>query len=181
MCTSRLFLEKPKHFQGKALCLKWGVADTKEFLPPLVFPPESFLKEIGNSMVTRMVLHHHTLLQNSSIAHMYPKDEDKFLEGVTKAAYFLIESLGGEKFYSCLYGAPKLCRSHAPFVIDDEARLVWLDAYKQTLHDLDFPKHYLEVFWNWLEPFSLRMVNQRLNPYLPKRIVYEDIKAEFGL
>ena len=93
MCTSRLFLEKPKHFQGKALCLKWGVADTKESLPPLVFPPESFLKEIGNSMVTRMVLHHHTLLQDSAIAHMYPKDKEKFLEGVTKAADTLYEKL----------------------------------------------------------------------------------------
>ena len=90
-----------------------------------------------------------------------------------------IEALGGEKIYTYSYGSPMLCRTHAPFAIDEQASFVWLEAYKQTLHDLAFPKEWIEVFWNWIESFSLRMVNKR--NLSPMRVPYETIKGEFGI
>ena len=179
MCQSRRFLYRIKQFDGKVQCLQWGMADVKTSLPPIAFPPKTFLEHVGTKTIATMVLHHHRLLRHSSIAHMYPSDDAQFLEGVAKATHFLIEALGGEKVYTFSYGSPMLCRTHAPFVIDEDARLVWLETYKQTLHDLDFPKELIEVFWNWIEPFSLRMVNQRSRVHLSMRMPYETVKEEF--
>lgn len=179
MCQSRRLLYRVKQFDGNAQCLQWGMADITSMLPPIVFPPKTFLEQVGTGAIAKIVLHHHRLLRHSSISHMYPSNEAAFLEGVAKATHFLIEALGGEKIYTYSYGSPMLCRTHAPFAIDEQARFVWLEAYKQTLHDLAFPKEWIEVFWNWIESFSLRMVNQRT--LLPIRIPYETIKGEFGI
>lgn len=180
MCNGHHFLHKLTTTK-KSESLKWSHLNSKDSLPPILFPSPSFLEKLGAENIFKIVLHHHRLLQKSSIAHMYPTDEAHFLEGVTKASHFLIEALGGEKLYTPNYGSPAMCRTHAPFEIDDESRAVWLMAYKQTLHDLSFPKELIEEFWNWIEPFSLRMVNRRSHETHLKRFLYEDMKAEFGL
>jgi len=180
MCNGHHFLHKPA-VSKKSESLKWGITNLKASLPLIIFPTPSFLEKVGASNIAKIVLHHHRLLQKSSIAHMYPIDEEHFLEGVSKASHFLIESLGGEKVYTYSYGPPALCRTHAPFVIDDEAREVWLMLYKQTLHDLHFPKELIKEFWDWIEPFSLRMINKRSRSTPLKRFLYEDMKKEFGI
>lgn len=180
MCNGHHFLHKPT-VTKKSESLKWGNFDLKTPLPPIIFPTSSFLAKVGIDVIAKIVLHHHRLLQKSSISSMYPTDESHFLEGVSKASHFLIEALGGEKVYTFSYGSPALCRTHAPFAIDDEARGVWLMLYKQTLHDLHFPKELIKEFWNWIEPFSMRMVNRRSERAPMKRFLYEDMKAEFGL
>jgi hemoglobin len=180
MCNGHHFLHKlttPK----KSEPLKWSSFDLKASLPSIIFPTPSFLGKIGAETIPKIVLHHHRLLQKSAIAQMYPTDEAHFLEGVTKASHFLIQALGGEKTYTFSYGPPALCRTHAPFAIDDESREVWLMMYKQTLHDLDFPKELIEEFWNWIEPFSMRMVNRRSSTTPMKRFLYKDMKEEFGI
>ncbi len=180
MCNGHHFLHKlatPK----KSETLKWSSFDLKASLPPIIFPTPSFLDKVGAETIPKIVLHHHRLLQKSAIAQMYPTDDAHFLEGVTKASHFLIQALGGEKTYTYSYGPPALCRTHAPFAIDDESREVWLMMYKQTLHDLDFPKELIEEFWNWIEPFSMRMVNRRSSTTPMKRFLYKDMKEEFGI
>lgn len=180
MCNGHHFLHKlvtPK----KSETLKWSSFDLKASLPPIIFPTPSFLDKVGAETIPKIVLHHHRLLQKSAIAQMYPTDDAHFLEGVTKASHFLIQALGGEKTYTYSYGPPALCRTHAPFAIDDESREVWLMMYKQTLHDLDFPKELIGEFWNWIEPFSMRMVNRRSSSVPMKRFLYEAMKEEFGI
>ncbi|MDD3343059.1 MAG: globin [Sulfurospirillaceae bacterium] len=180
MCHGHHFLHqsnpKPKSSQ-----LKWSRADAKAKLPSIIRPSSHFLEKIGADTIAKIVLHHHRLLQKSSIAHLYPTDEVHFLEGVTKASQFLIEALGGGEVYTSVHGAPCMCRTHAPFSIDDHAREVWLMNYKQTLHDLCFPKELIEEFWNWIEPFSLRMVNHKSATTHLKHFSYEAMKAEFGI
>ncbi|AHJ14118.1 globin domain-containing protein [Sulfurospirillum multivorans] len=180
MCNGHHFLHKPS-IAKKSESLQWSPINLKAPLPAIILPKPDFLTKIGAETIHNIVLHHHRLLQKSAVAQMYPTDEAHFREGVTKASHFLIQALGGEKTYTFSYGPPSLCRTHAPFAIDDEARVVWLLAYKQTLHDLDFPKALIGEFWNWIEPFSMRMVNRRSTSVPMKRILYEDIKAEFGL
>ncbi|WP_333805050.1 globin domain-containing protein [Sulfurospirillum sp.] len=180
MYNGHHFLHKPVAIK-KNESLKWSNFNLKTPLPPIIFPSSNFLAKVGIDTIAKIVLHHHRLLQKSSIAHMYPTDESHFLEGVSKASHFMIEALGGEKVYTFSYGPPALCRTHAPFVIDDEARAVWLMAYKQTLHDLYFPKALIKEFWNWIEPFSLRMINKQSHSTPAKRFLYEDMKKEFGI
>ncbi|WP_263833606.1 globin [Sulfurospirillum oryzae] len=180
MCHGHHFMQKPAT-PKKSATLKWSSSNVKVSLPPILFPSYQLLEKVGAENIFNIVLHHHRLLQKSSIAHLYPTDDAHFLEGVTKASHFIIEALGGEKVYTPNYGPPAMCRTHAPFVIDDESRAVWLMAYKQILHDLHFPKELIEEFWNWIEPFSLRMVNRRSHETHLKRFLYEDMKAEFGL
>lgn len=180
MCQGRHFIQKPT-VAKEAENFKWSHFNPKASMPPISFPSSDFLGKVGVGAIAEIVLHHHRLLQKSSIAHLYPTDEEHFLEGVSKASHFLIEALGGEKVYTFSYGPPALCRTHAPFSIDDEGREVWLMMYKQTLHDLHFPKELIKEFWNWIEPFSMRMVNRKSDTTHLKRFLYEDMKAEFGL
>lgn len=180
MCQGRHFIQKPT-VTKEAENFKWSHFNPKASMPPILFPSPEFLGKVGVSAIAEIVLHHHHLLQKSSIAHLYPTDEEHFLEGVSKASHFLIEVLGGEKVYTFSYGPPALCRTHAPFSIDDEAREVWLMLYKQTLHDLNFPKELRGEFWNWIEPLSMRMVNRKSATTHLKRWHYADMKAEFGI
>ena len=180
MCNGHHFLHK-RIASTQPESLKWSPINLKAPLPPILFPSPSFLERVGVETIATMVLHHHRLLQKSAVAQMYPSDEAHFLEGVAKASHFIIQALGGAKTYTFRYGPPSLCRTHAPFVIDDEARSVWLMLYKQTLHDLHFPKELIEEFWNWIEPFSMRMVNHRSSSVPMKRFWYKEMKEEFGI
>lgn len=180
MCNGHHFLHKVSAVK-KSESRTWSLFNLKAPLPPILFPSPSFLEKVGAENIYTIVLHHHRLLQKSAIAPMYPTDEAHFLEGVTKASRFLVQALGGEKMYTFSYGPPSMCRTHAPFAIDDAAREVWLMAYKQTLHDLHFPKELIEEFWNWIEPFSMRMVNRASTTMPMKRFLFEAMKAEFGL
>ena len=184
MCNGHHFLhnrvsknETPKVKKS----LTWSSVNPKRTLPPILFPSQSFLEKLGAETIYKIVLHHHRLLQKSSIAHLYPTDDAHFLEGVAKASHFLIQALGGGDVYTSNYGSPAMCRTHAPFPIDDNAREVWLMMYKQTLHDLDFPKALIEEFWNWIEPFSLRMVTRRSEKTHLIRFPYAAMKKEFGI
>lgn len=177
MCHGHHFLHKPSASQEREP-LKWSSSPLKVTLPPIVFPSSRFLAKVGADAIEKIVLHHHRLLQKSSIAHLYPSDEAHFLEGVRKASHFLIQALGGEKIYTFNYGPPALCRTHAPFAIDDEAREVWLRMYKKTLQDLQFPEELIGEFWNWIEPFSMRMVTRPSSTSHLKRVRYEDIQVE---
>jgi len=159
----------------------WSSTKEHAIFPPIVRPSSGFLDAIGRENIIKIVLHHHRLLKKSSIAHLYPENEEAFIEGVNKAAHFIVQALGGGNVYTNAYGAPSMCRTHAPFAIDETAREVWLKMYIQTLHDLDFPKERIEEFWNWLEPFSLRMITRRAPNTFPRRIFFESFKKEFGI
>lgn len=172
MCNGHHFLHK-RTVSKKSESLTWSSVNLKAALPPIIFPSDTFLEKVGEENIYTIVLHHHRLLQKSAISQMYPTDEAHFLDGVEKASHFLIQALGGAKNYTFHYGPPALCRTHAPFAIDDASREVWLMAYKQTLHDLHFPKELIEEFWNWIEPFSMRMVNRRSTSVPMKRFFLE--------
>lgn len=177
MCHGHHFLQKTSAKNKERESLKWSSVPLKVTLPPILFPSSSFLAKVGAENIFNIVLHHHRLLQQSSIAHLYPRDEAHFLEGVTKASHFLIQALGGEKAYTLSYGSPALCRTHAPFAIDDEGREVWLRMYKRTLQELHFPKELIGEFWNWIEPFSMCMVNRPSSTSHLKRFAYEDLEV----
>jgi len=48
---------------------------------------------------------------------------------------------------------------HAPFTITLEGRNVWLTCYKEALLELDIPENLVLSFWNYINVFSIWIVN----------------------
>jgi hemoglobin len=101
----------------------------------------------------------------SEIRHLFPKTEPELLEASKRSAAFFVEFLGGPPSYSTQYGAPKMRQRHLPFVIDDDARQIWLACFDAVLADAPdkhgFPRAHLPGFKKWLSEFSKWMVNTR--------------------
>jgi len=53
---------------------------------------------------------------------------------------------------------------HAPFRIDDNSRRTWLKLYMPRLKELldeGITEEYIESFWNYIDVFSLWVVNTK--------------------
>jgi hemoglobin len=168
-------------FQGAGEEPRTADAKMDFVYPPVVFPSNKILKAVGVEKIKAMVLHHHSLLRKSSVGDLFPKDDAMFLAGTEKTAEFFIEALGGGDIFTSKHGHPALRGRHFQFTIDEKGREIWLTMYKKTLKDIDFPKEYIEEFWNWIEPLSIRMINRRTTTVPPERFYFETIKEEFGL
>ena len=48
---------------------------------------------------------------------------------------------------------------HQPFKITPNARKIWLESYIIILNKLDMPDDLKQSFWNYLDIFSIWMVN----------------------
>ena len=48
---------------------------------------------------------------------------------------------------------------HQPFKITPQARVVWLECYIEVLKKLDIDEKFLESYWNYLDIFSIWMIN----------------------
>ncbi len=160
---------------------EWNIYHFRLPLPPVAPRPIGLLEAIGEATIIELVYRHHTLLKQSLIAHLYPDDEDTFAEGVYKAAHFVIEVLGQDKIYTRLYGSPSMCKTHSPFTIDAKMREIWLTLYAQAIFEApNFPQEHLEAFWNWIETFSLRMINHvDLAQQEPRRISLKEMQDAY--
>ena len=160
-----------------------GVKDTMiDFVYPEVpFPPKELFQALGKEKIIEMVKYHHELLRKSVIKDLFPKDETIFNMVTARTGDFFVESLGGGDIYSSQHGHPHLRARHFPFTIDEHARDVWLMFYKKTLKDIKFPKEYIQSFWEWIEPLSIRMINRRTTMESPKRYPFESVKSEFKI
>ncbi len=52
-----------------------------------------------------------------------------------------------------------MAKRHAPFKIAPKARTVWLTCYQPLLSRLDLPDHVTQSFWDYLNVFSVWMMN----------------------
>jgi len=103
-----------------------------------------------------------TELGQLSACFVLPVDDDmtSIFEAVKKnSADFFVQILGGPTYYNENRGAPMLVRRHQPFTITADARLVWLEIYRELLPKLDMPEELLLSFWRYLDQFSIWMIN----------------------
>jgi hemoglobin len=74
----------------------------------------------------------------------------------------MIQICGGPAYFNQSRGEPRMVGRHAPFRIDPAARRRWLELYASLLPALETeginPQH-IQTFWNYLDIFSLWMVN----------------------
>ena len=131
--------------------------------PPVTKPAHSFLQEIGENKFRELVSNHYELLKVSNIANLFPiNDEVEFENAKKHAADFMIQISGGQAYFNESRGAPRMVGRHAPFKITPEARVKWLELYAQVLQlllDEGYSEANILSFWNYLDIFSIWMIN----------------------
>ncbi|MBU1657484.1 globin [bacterium] len=133
--------------------------------PPVAKPHPGFLYEVGEEKFRKLVNEHYELIKTSDIAFLFPvNDEDDFAEAQKHAADFLIEICGGPDYFTQSRGEHQMVGRHAPFRIDEASRRSWLALYiplLEPLVDEGITPEYIESFWNYLNIFSMWLVNTK--------------------
>ena len=127
--------------------------------PGVTLPTKQMLILLGEDGMRKMVSDHYDLLKESEIKELFPKNPVAFEKTKEHSADFFIQICGGPQYFNQNRGMPQLNRRHLPFKITAEARIVWLNCYKEVLQKMDLPPEVLTSFWNYIEVFSKWMVN----------------------
>ena len=147
-------------FRKDKIMIALDITEAKKGSRPNVSLPHrgiyDFLKEEG---IRKLVGAHYDLLKTSRVAHLFPPEEVMFEAVKRNSADFFVQIMGGKQYYNENRGAPMLVRRHQPFHIDADARKVWLGFYRQLLPELGLPDELLKSFWNYLDQFSIWMIN----------------------
>ena len=133
--------------------------------PPVTKPHPGFLQEVGEKRFEELVYKHYELIENSDIAFLFPVfDEEDFAEAKRHAFSFLIEECGGPKYFTQERGKHQMVGRHAPFRIDESGRKTWLSLYAPLLEGLvdeGITEEYIQSFWDYLDIFSMWLVNTK--------------------
>ena len=127
--------------------------------PNVSLPNPEILYIIKEEGMRQIIHEHYELLKVSSIKELFPPNE-KALEMAKKhASDFFIQICGGKRHFDENRGRPMMVGRHAPFKITKEARIVWLESYIPILEKLDLSDDLKLSFWNYLDIFSIWMIN----------------------
>jgi len=132
--------------------------------PPVTKPIPEFLIEVGEEGIRKLAHDHYEKIRDSKISFLFPSNEEDFEKAKEHAADFLIQICGGRAYFTENRGAPKMVQRHARFRIDNESRVEWLELYKPLLLELKdkgVTETSLQSFWNYLNIFSIWMINTK--------------------
>jgi hemoglobin len=125
--------------------------------PPGAIPGLNTLySKWGESKIRELATKFYEKISNSEIKGMFPND---LTHPIEKQADFLIQVVGGPSLYNQKHGHPKMRMRHFAFPIDIHARNIWLRCYEDALQEMDFLPEDKEIFYQFLDSFSLWMVN----------------------
>ena len=132
---------------------------------PVTIPNSGFLHEVGEERFRKLVFDHYDLIRTSDIAFLFPvHNEEDFADAKQHSFEFLIQICGGPRYYEQSRGAPRMVGRHAPFRIDENSRKSWLALYAillETLADDGISAENIESYWDYLNIFSMWMVNTK--------------------
>ena len=133
--------------------------------PPITKPHPGFLDEVGEERFKKLVYDHYLGIETSDISFLFPIfDEDDFAEAKKHAFDFLIQESGGPEYFKQTRGDSQMVGRHAPFRIDEAGRRTWLSLYIPLLEALleeGISEKYIVSFWEYLDIFSMWMVNTK--------------------
>lgn len=153
--------------------VRWVDAGHDLDFPPVPFPSKRVFAVAGEAMLRRLVRRHHERMRAGHLAPLFPAADEAFYAGTEKAADYIVEACGGPAGFA-RHGGPTCMRTrHFPFTIDEAARETWLAELWQTFAEVGFPAEIREEYWNWAEPFSLRMINRRTQRTQPPRYAFD--------
>lgn len=127
--------------------------------PPVELPNPEILNHLGEDGMRKLVSDHYDLLRQSKIKGLFPPSDEGFALAKKHSADFFIQICGGPKYFNESRGRPMMAARHAPFAITQEARRIWLESYIMVLQGLDMSDELKESFWNYLDVFSIWMMN----------------------
>ena len=127
--------------------------------PNVERPNPDFLRVLTEEGMRDLISKHYDLLVKSPIQHLFPKDIKGLDRAKERAADFFIQICGGRPYFNEKHGSPMLVRRHESFSITEDARKVWLDCYRQILPKLNIDEELILSFWEYLNVFSIWMVN----------------------
>ena len=147
----------------KMLDMKFEIAPVPQGggRPEVTRPDVRLLDSIGEAGVRKMVNDHYDILRNSEIGGMFPRWDKEFEAAKLRSSDFFIQALGGPDYFNQNQGSPMLVSRHRHFKITQQAREIWLNAYKEILPKLEAPEELIVSFWNYLNGFSIWMVNTK--------------------
>lgn len=128
--------------------------------PDVQIPNSMVLKALGEDGMRKMVARHYDLLVESEIKGLFPPTEQGLEMAKKHAADFFIQICGGPKYFNESRGAPRMVARHAPFEIDSNARLVWLEKYAQAIEETSLSEELKSSFWKYIDIFSIWMINK---------------------
>lgn len=129
------------------------------FRPHVELPDPGFYLELGEKGVRNLIHEHYELLRKSNISHLFPQDDKGFEQAKKNSSDFFVQMLGGPQCYFENRGRPMMAKRHAAFRIQPQSRIIWLQCYQQILTKLNLSEKLILSFWNYLNLFSLWMVN----------------------
>lgn len=127
--------------------------------PDVSLPSTQMYSILGEEGIRQLVSDHYDLLKESEVKHLFPQDEEGLQKAKKHASDFFIQICGGPMYFSKNRGKPMLYKRHLPHKITAGAREEWLRCYKEALVKYDLPEDVMQSFWNYLDVFSIWMVN----------------------
>lgn len=127
--------------------------------PEVKLPSAEMYRILGEEGIRKLVSDHYDLLVKSDVSHLFPDDEAGLAKAKTHAADFFVQICGGPMYFNKNRGRPMLYKRHLPHRITSEARITWLECYRQVLLERDLPEPVKQSFWNYLNDFSVWMIN----------------------
>ena len=127
--------------------------------PDVKLPSTEMLKILGEEGIRKMVSDHYDCLAKSRVKDLFPKNPIALEKAKEHSADFFIQICGGPMYFNKHRGKPMLFKRHLPHKITAPAREEWLNCYVPVLQNLDLPEEVLQSFWNYLDIFSIWMVN----------------------
>lgn len=127
--------------------------------PEVRLPSQEMFHILGEEGIRELVSDHYNLLAESPVKHLFPQDVAGLEKAKKNASDFFIQICGGPMYFNRNRGRPMMYKRHLPHKITPEAREVWLDCYKQALQKKELPEEVMRSFWNYLDVFSMWMVN----------------------
>jgi hemoglobin len=155
-------------------------AATELVFPPVSFPSRRVVEIAGEDKLRQLVLRQYSLLMGSPILDLYTDNPWAFAKLAEHVADYVVECCGGKATYSDQNGSVCLRTRHFPITIDESAREIWLAALVRAMDEVDFPAEVREEYWNWIEAFSVRVINRRTSKDQPARISYAEAQRCFG-
>jgi len=127
--------------------------------PQVQLPDPRILEHLGENGMRKLISDHYNLLKQSNIRGLFPPTDEGFEMAKKHSSDFFIQICGGPRYFDQSRGAPRMVARHAPFKITPEGRIVWLEKYAEVLKTLEIPENVLKSFWNYLDIFSIWMIN----------------------
>jgi len=88
----------------------------------------------------------------------------EYAEAAQRLQLFLEQYWGGPRTYSEVRGHPRLRARHAPFRIDEEARVAWLSNMRAALDEIGLHPEADRVLWDYLKTAAQMIVNAEIAP-----------------